>query len=50
VSTNLLELYVTVGAIDIDLDEEFGYVDKSALAFYVQLGGKLLDVLVLSSG
>lgn len=41
---------MTVAALDIDLGEEFDFVEKTQLAFYVSLGGKLLDVLVLSSG
>lgn len=43
-------MFVKIAALDIDLDEEFGHLDKSQLALYVSFGGKLLDVLVLSSG
>ena len=41
---------MTVGALDADLGEEFAFVERSQLAFYVSFGGKLLDVLVLSAG
>lgn len=45
-----VDLSVTISANDIDLDEEFASIDKSQLGFYITIGGKLLDVLVLSSG
>jgi hypothetical protein len=44
------DLSVTISANDIDLDNDFADLDKSQLGFYVSIGNKLLDVLVLSSG
>ena len=35
---------------DIDLDADFASLDKQQLGFYVSIGTKLLDVLVLSQG
>lgn len=41
---------MNVGALDMELEPEFGHITKKQLGIHVSLGQKLLDVLVFSAG
>ena len=46
----ILDWFVTVGIVGIELEPEMDGIDRSQLGFYIQIGTVLQDVLVLSSG